>query len=207
MKTTQEKLDKSFENMILSASGWRKVFAASADEEDFTKDISAEDSLICVAIADVFGKYLDKLEGQKILLARDARPTGPAICSIIYRTLVKFGFEVEYCGICSAPEIMAESAVRPFKGFIYVSASHNPVGHNGIKGGCNGGVFGQETAAVLIDDLKSCVKDVCRLSELYESGLSIPVKENTELKEQCLSDYRTFVLKTACPDGNFEPFI
>ncbi len=207
MNTTQELLDKSFESMILSASGWRKVFAASSNEEDPTTEISVEDSLICAAIAEVFGAYLNKLEGEKILLARDARPTGSVICSIIYRSMVKLGYSVEYCGICSAPEIMAQSAVHPYKGFVYVSASHNPIGHNGIKGGRDGGVFPQEVASHLIEELKKKEKDISSLQKLLEEGRSIEVVENTALKEQCLKDYRLFVLKTACPDGNFKDFI
>lgn len=207
MHTTQELLDKSFDSMILSASGWRKVFAASSDEEDPTPEISAEDALICVAVSEVFGAFLNNLEGEGILLARDARPTGKVICSIIYKTLVKLGYSVKYCGVCSAPEIMAQSAVHPYKGFVYVSASHNPIGHNGIKGGCNGGVFGQETANILIEDLKNRVKDCSALLKLYKEAQSIEVVENKELKQQCLSDYRAFVLETACPDGNSESFI
>ncbi|MCR4675673.1 MAG: hypothetical protein K5634_00375 [Sphaerochaetaceae bacterium] len=207
MITTQVKLEKTFENMILSASGWRKVFAASGDEEDFTTEITPEDSLICTAIGLVFGEYLEKLEGSEILLARDARPTGEAICGILYRTLTHMGCSVRYCGICSAPEIMAQSAVHPYKGFVYVSASHNPVGHNGIKGGAHGGVFAAEIASVLIEELKKKISSVSELEKVYLSCGNIEVSEDCSLKKQCLEDYRAFVLKTACPEGKTEDFI
>ena len=44
--------------MILSASGWRKVFAISKDEQDKTPQISEEDRAISVAAAYAFFDYI-----------------------------------------------------------------------------------------------------------------------------------------------------
>ncbi|MBQ3837231.1 MAG: phosphoglucomutase, partial [Treponema sp.] len=42
-----------------------------------------------------------------------------------------------YLGVAAAPEIMAFA--RGYDAFIYISASHNPIGHNGIKFGLDDG--------------------------------------------------------------------
>ena len=44
--------------MILSASGWRKVFAISGDEQDKNPEISSDDIKISISAADVFFDYI-----------------------------------------------------------------------------------------------------------------------------------------------------
>ena len=139
-------------NMILSASGWRKVFAISGDEQDKTPQISDEDKTICIAAASVFFDYISETTNQEvpvIAVGIDARPTGPAMADAMLHALVKKGAVVQYSGVTSAPEIMAYA--KKLDGFIYISASHNPVGHNGIKFGTNnGGVLeGKENARII----------------------------------------------------------
>ena len=43
--------------MILSASGWRKVFAISGDEQDRNPEISENDKKIAVTAANVFSPF------------------------------------------------------------------------------------------------------------------------------------------------------
>lgn len=193
--------------MILSASGWRKVFAVSGNQEDKTEAISDSDKILCTAIAKVFFDSLHLSNGSRILLARDARPTGKVICEIMYRVLAKMGADVGYAGICSAPETMAESSMEEFDGFIFVSASHNPIGHNGIKFGKNGGVFGQKIINPIIENLKELVKNAEILNKVYNDSENIKVEIDTALKQRCLDNYTEFVIKTTCPDGNIKPFI
>ena len=67
----------------------------------------------------------------------DTRPTGPAIAETMLRVFLAKKIAVSYTGIIASPEIMvyAHSA----DGFVYISASHNPIGYNGIKFGLNDG--------------------------------------------------------------------
>ena len=126
--------------MILSASGWRKVFAASGDEQDKSPEITETDRSIAVIAADVFFDYISKASGQVapvLALGIDARPTGPALADAMIHALIKKGAIIQYSAVTSAPEIMAYA--KKLDGFIYISASHNPVGHNGIKFGTNDG--------------------------------------------------------------------
>ena len=78
-------------NMILSASGWRKVFAASGDEQDRNPEITEQDKALSVACASVFFDYLSQKINQEcpvIAVGIDARPTGPALAAIRRGTFV-----------------------------------------------------------------------------------------------------------------------
>ena len=175
--------------MVLSVSGFRKIFAESGDMQDGTDRISEEDKLICVAMAKAFA---DVVKPLKVLLARDARPTGNAICTIIGQVLEAEGISVGYAGICCAPEIMAQSSITSCDAFVYVSASHNPIGYNGVKFGKNGGVFDRRTIQPVIDRLKKLVKDEQLLENIETNALKSIIKEDENLKKQCLDNYARF---------------
>ena len=127
-------------NMILSASGWRKVFAETGKEEDFTRSIGKPNTLISVLIGETFAEYLleqKKAEKPVVIVGQDTRPTGNEIASAVSKALIYSGIQVHYLGVTAAPEIMAYA--KSADAFIYISASHNPVGHNGIKFGLSDG--------------------------------------------------------------------
>lgn len=149
-------------NMILSASGWRKVFAESGDEQDRRGSIGEENRALCVFAAAVFADYLKEnsdADVPLVVVGTDTRPTGPLIADAAIRGLVASGVRVKYAGIIAAPEIMAYS--KSADGFMYISASHNPVGHNGIKFGLNGGgvLNGAENAKLTARFLERCESD------------------------------------------------
>ena len=75
--------------MITSASGWRKVFAVSGDENDNTEKISENDEILAGICAEVFADYLiEKTENPLVILGHDTRPTGKAIGeAILSRTV------------------------------------------------------------------------------------------------------------------------
>ena len=58
-------------NMILSASGWRKIFAISNDEQDKTSLIGEENIALSVLAAKVFSDYL-KAKTKKEKMMKDA---------------------------------------------------------------------------------------------------------------------------------------
>ena len=139
--------------MITSASGWRKVFAISGDENDNTSQISENDSILSGIAAEVFADYIiEKNASPVVILGQDTRPTGRAICQAMLKVLVAKNIRVNYPGIIAAPEIMAYG--KSASGFIYISASHNPIGHNGIKFGLDdGGVLNGTENAKLVKAL------------------------------------------------------
>ncbi|MDY6397415.1 MAG: phosphoglucomutase [Treponema sp.] len=146
--------------MITSASGWRKVFAISCDENDNTTQISENDQILSGIAAEVFADYIiEKSSSPSVILGRDTRPTGKAICEAMLKVLVAKNIRVKYPGIIAAPEIMAYG--KSASGFIYISASHNPIGHNGIKFGLDdGGVLNGTENARLVKALnEKCADD------------------------------------------------
>jgi phosphoglucomutase len=176
----------ALEGMILSASGWRGVFAASGNAEDKTDRISPAHRIIAAAGALVFAEYLRNVHGGTgaaplILLGSDTRPTGRAIAEAMIPVLLTSGCAVRYAGVTAAPEIMAwaralgnAAAERPHLGFILISASHNPVGHNGLKFGlADGGVLAPEEAVKLIVAFRALVAEsdcIARLETLIAAA-------------------------------------
>ena len=95
-------------------------------------------------------EYLGSTEGP-LIIARDARINGETIASVILSVLAGKDRDIRYLSIASAPECFAYSSAVPGSVFLYISASHNPIAHNGFKFGQQGGVFTQEVSALLIE--------------------------------------------------------
>ncbi len=165
-----DNLAGAFSSLILSASGWRKVFAADGNEESVSGEVAAADLILAAAMTKTFADFVRTNSSENrmhpgIAVGIDARYTGPVIASVIIRVLLSEGFDVRYLFIVAAPEIMAYVRETPaLDGFIYISASHNPVGHNGVKFGLtDGGVLGGNEAEVLIEAFRKIVTDRNRL--------------------------------------------
>ncbi|AEV30516.1 phosphomannomutase [Sphaerochaeta pleomorpha str. Grapes] len=223
---SQEQLNKALEGMILSASGWRKVFAVSGNEEDNTSSISDPDSILAAFAALSLARHLGVKKAQEssidstitrlpeigdaqktVLVGLDSRPTGQILGDIVCRTLTALGVKVRYLFICAAPEIMADCNLfsEEADAFLYISASHNPVGHNGIKFGKQGGVYTGQESALLANTFRSLVANpeaaryVQKLSSLLDEETYHQVLSDTRYqKQQSLERYETFVLGTAC---------
>ena len=174
------KLEKALSGMILSASGWRGIFAENGEEESPEPGITESHAIISAAAAKVFSDYLKGVnrENGAVLVGRDTRPTGEAIADAIIRVLLGEGREVLYAGIAAAPEIMAfartynatdsgSAVTSPAIGFIYISASHNPIGHNGIKFGLtDGGVLQAGETARLVSAFRSLFDSPGQIEEV-----------------------------------------
>ena len=192
--------DDTVSSMILSASGWRTVFALSGNEEDGGERISAEKQSIAVLAGTAFARYMTgkKGKGCTVVVGTDTRPTGSAIAECIIRALLRAGLNVYFVGISAAPEIMAYA--RKADGFAYISASHNPIGHNGIKFGLSdGGVIPAQEAAVLIQSFK----DLCAsqnpeqdaqniINECPRQAFEAVYAESAMRKKEALNAYREF---------------
>jgi phosphoglucomutase len=170
---SRESIERAFQGLILSASGWRKVFARSGDEEDPSPELSIADIFLSAGMAASFAEFLAPraaMDPPRVLVGIDSRPTGPAIADAMLRAFLGAGFEVDYLFIVCAPELMAHCARAGrgdsgalvgrsgYDGFAYVSASHNPVGHNGVKFGlADGAVLAPSLAKGLIEAYKASV--------------------------------------------------
>jgi len=176
---------KAASPLILSASGWRKVFAADGDGESLAEALAPADAVLAGAAAMAFGEALRARTGKAdpaVLVGMDSRPTGPAIADAMIRVFLGMGLRPRGLFIVAAPEIMAYAAravalpsdhEERAEGFCYVSASHNPVGHNGFKFGLGGGVLTAAESAPLIASFKALIADPLtpeRVQKLMESA-------------------------------------
>lgn len=220
---SHEQLEKALSSMILSSSGWRKVFAIRGDEEDAGPQVSDADATLTALAALALARSLGVACAQKeavlsgvapcstsektILVGLDARPTGRVLGDIVCRTLTALGCKVRYLFICAAPQIMADCNLFPDEAdaFFYISASHNPIGHNGFKFGSNGGVYSLTQADALTAAFKTIVEqEVMAPSYLHKICEAMDVKQYRSVLQQVefernrsLERYETFVLNTA----------
>ena len=189
-------------NMILSASGWRKVFTQSGNEEDTSPDIGKENEIICTLIGESFAQYVTSKSDKPspvVAVAMDTRPTGGKIADSVIKALQSRHITVQFLGVTSAPEIMAYA--RQVDGFLYISASHNPIGHNGIKFGLNdGGVLEGEAAKTLIAEFeKKCADEDAEkhaqeiLDSVDNAALTLIKNESPEYKALSLKAYDSFI--------------
>ena len=186
---------ENFAQFILSASGFRKIFAADGDEQSIETGISVEDSIASAIIAAEFGALLTDADGagktpdrgKTVAVGTDARPTGPAVAAVMISALKQKGFTVRYSGITAAPELMAWVKTSPdIDGFAYISASHNPIGHNGFKFGfSDGAVLGGGTAKRFISNVISAAVD----EDKYASALKIVEGLRAGAKTPVLPDH------------------
>jgi phosphoglucomutase len=171
-------LERALSGMILSASGWRKVFAADGNEDSLSEAVTPADLVLAGAAAMVFAGYLKRRSGRPdptVLAGIDSRPTGPALADAMIRVFLGSGLAVRYLFIVPAPEIMAYSRQayalatassgrtagedERAEGFCYVSASHNPPGHNGFKVGVGGGVLPGTEIKPLIEEYRALLRE------------------------------------------------
>ncbi len=152
------------EHLILSASGWRTVFAADRLEDSRTPFVDRPRLLLACYAADTFAQYLSAPRStggsdpgsRTVALATDARPTGYLLAAVTARCLLAAGHTVEYLGVAPTPQLLAYSAANAaVHACLCITASHNPLGHNGFKFGmADGGVLGVEQAAALAKQLR-----------------------------------------------------
>lgn len=206
MNTTN--FNQALSKLILSASGWRGIFAKSGEEEDNTTEITAEHKAIAAFMAQAYVDFIKKTNpNPKIALGFDARPTGPAIADSMLRVLLANNITPLYLGITAAPEIMAFS--HTIDGFIYISASHNPIGHNGVKFGKNyGGVIPGSEASILakdflaLCDVKNPFEKAEFLSKCDESKLKEVYENHKTNKNAAINFYEDFSTKVICGDAD-----
>ncbi|HEY9054127.1 MAG TPA: hypothetical protein VIO60_04845 [Rectinemataceae bacterium] len=222
---------------ILSASGWRKVFAfpgpgdayaswsdSKSAEDSLSSRISPADMALAALAAEAFGKALLEREAgfpARAIVGIDSRPTGPAIADIFCRVLLGMGIEPRYCFIIAAPELMAYAgacAAKPRSdeeragGFAYISASHNPPGHNGIKFGLgSGGVLGPAESTSLIASFKAAITRpdapihaLELVSEPSRESVAACFRECGAWKRRAVSAYTLFNLRIMTDEEDLE---
>ncbi|MDR1104790.1 MAG: phosphatidylglycerol lysyltransferase [Treponema sp.] len=205
---SKERLERTLKDMILSASGWRGVFAEDGGEESRAEGISLYHRIIAAAAGEAFAAFLREnwegvpASGPLVILGNDTRPTGKAAAGAVCAALAESGCAVRYAGITAAPEIMAYARSFAFAGFpagfIYVSASHNPIGHNGLKFGlCDGGVLSPEKASRLAEKFRAVMAGEGGINRADAAPAGNAVCESHEVKKAAYRAYLDFTSEVA----------
>lgn len=196
-----QELESAYRSMIISASGWRKVFAASGREEDSSPEISPADRFLVALAAEAF--YRER-RPENVIIGMDTRPTGPAIADVVCRILIAHDVSIRHTFISAAPEIMAASTTREATDFFYISASHNPIGHNGFKFGSQGKVADSEESTGVIAAFRTLLTDPESTTLVQQLSASIDtshyetiLRTGEQEKQQALVDYERLVLDIA----------
>ena len=197
----------SINGLILSISGWRKIFAPDGEHGHGSMP-SHSNLLLAAGMGLVWGNWLKDTLGCKptVLVGMDTRPTGPALAEMIMRGLESTGCQVLFPGVTASPELMARSGRdKSVNAFACVTASHNPIGHNGLKFGTGGSVLGGPDAWTLIDCFKTLIdkNDATYVLEAAArvkdfTDVSMARSPDTHQKELCLHIYREFLTEIAC---------
>ncbi len=76
---------------------------------------------------------LDRKAPKKIVIGRDARPSGPMVSQLAASTLTGMGFDVIDLGLSTTPTVEMAVPALSAGGGIIITASHNPKAWNALK--------------------------------------------------------------------------
>ncbi len=85
---------------------------------------------LAARFAAAFGTYVGR---GRVVLARDARPSGPTLENAVRAGLLATGCQTVDIGICPIPSVLLYVKESGAAGGIAVTASHNPAEWNGLK--------------------------------------------------------------------------
>ena len=87
-----------------------------------------------VKYAAAFGEILKlKFKNPKVIIGRDARPSGPMIGALLSNTLIAQGIDVIDTGLSTTPTVEMAIVAEKAQGGVVITASHNPIGWNALK--------------------------------------------------------------------------
>ncbi|AWG42412.1 phosphoglucomutase [Candidatus Borreliella tachyglossi] len=172
-------LRNAFNEMLLSPSGFRKIFAKSKDENSIDSEINDDDKILIAIITFTISNYFKDKPKKYINIGLDSRVTGNIISKIVIQTLILNNNNINFFEILPIPEILAYTkSSANSKGFIYISASHNPQGYNGFKIGLDdGGVLNAKEINKIIIQLKSNIENENLIKFLIENLINFHIND------------------------------
>ena len=167
-RVTESELGAARAELIASPSGYRMIAAGDGNAEGSSRRVSAAHLELLALVTDCFVDWLDEQfsatsAAATIAVGQDTRPSGRAIMKQVVRALVGRGLRVHWLGVCATPELLAYSrATYEVVAFICITASHNPLGYNGLKLGLGDGTILNRSAAA---EVMACFEDSWRSSK------------------------------------------
>ena len=76
---------------------------------------------------------LENHESAKVIIGRDARPSGVSFAQLVANTLINQGIDVVDLGLSTTPTVEMAVLAEQAQGGIILTASHNPAGWNALK--------------------------------------------------------------------------
>ena len=76
---------------------------------------------------------LQRKKGNKVVVGRDARISGPMVHELVVNTLMALGLDVLDAGLCTTPTVEMAVMEEKAAGGIILTASHNPKQWNALK--------------------------------------------------------------------------
>lgn len=86
-----------------------------------------------VKFAAAFGSWIKSRKGKKVVIGRDARPSGEMVSQLVSATLQGLGLDVLDLGLSTTPTVEIAVTREKAAGGIILTASHNPVQWNALK--------------------------------------------------------------------------
>ena len=87
-----------------------------------------------VALTTAFGRQLlHQSHGKRVVIGRDARPSGIVISQLVSATLQSLGIDVIDLGLSTTPTVAIAVHQEQASGGIVITASHNPAEWNALK--------------------------------------------------------------------------
>lgn len=113
--------------LLKSISGIRGTIGGKAGENLTPVDI--------VKYTSAYAAFLKESspKSHRVVLGRDARPTGEMISMLVSATLQSMGFDVIDVGLSTTPTVEIAVPMEKAAGGIIVTASHNPAQWNALK--------------------------------------------------------------------------
>lgn len=113
-------------SLIKSISGIRGTIGGKAGDSLSPLDV--------VKFTSAYGSWLKtSTDKRKVVIGRDARPSGELISRIVASTLQSLGFDVLDLGLSTTPTVEIAVTIEEAAGGIVVTASHNPIQWNALK--------------------------------------------------------------------------
>lgn len=168
--------------LIKSISGIRGTIGGQVGESLTPVD--------AVKFAAAFGTWVKRnSDSKKIMIGRDARPSGEMVSSLVVSTLNGLGLDVVDLGLSTTPTVEMAVANEGAGGGIILTASHNPVQWNALKllnhkGEFISGADGAEVLSIAEEDafdfadvksLGGYTKDDTQIDKHIEEVLKLPL--------------------------------
>ncbi len=179
--------------LIKSISGIRGTIGGSLGENLTPVD--------AVKFAAAYGQWLKGAYPQgpyKVIVGRDARPSGEMIQSLVMQTLVGLGINVIDLGLSTTPTVEVAVPMESAQGGIILTASHNPKEWNALKLLNHKGEFLNAAAGAVIleiaqkesfdfntvDELGVITNDDTYIDKHIEAILALPLVDVPAIKSK-----------------------